>query len=337
MAMNKEALFYEKTFKGIRCHICPHECLIPEGKSGYCRTRVNNNGVLYTIAYGNPCAASVDPVEKKPLFHFLPASQCFSIATAGCNLSCLNCQNWEISSKSPDETINMNLLPEKVVDRCIKMGCSSIAYTYTEPITYYEYTYDTAVIAHEHGIRNIMVSAGYINREPLLKLCKVIDAANIDLKSFSNEIYLKLNGVKLNPVLDTLKTLKDEGVWLEITNLLIPSWNDDMDMVKRMCHWLFENGFEDTPLHFSRFFPMYKLSQLPPTPIAALKTARKIAMNEGLKYVYAGNAPELDMENTICPHCHRNLIRRRGYRILENHIKQGQCEFCGEKIAGIWR
>jgi len=235
------------------------------------------------------------------------------------------------------ETENIDLPPEKVISSCIQSGCLSVAYTYSEPITYYEYTYDTSVIAHQQGVRNILVSAGYINPEPLRKLCKVIDAANIDLKSFSNEIYLKLNGGKLHPVLNTLKTLKDEGVWLEITNLVIPSWNDDSEMIKRMCHWLYENGFENTPLHFSRFFPMYKLLQLPPTPVNVLKNARDIAIKEGLKYVYVGNVPELDMENTICPKCHKVVIKRRGYRIMENHIKDGKCEFCGGKIAGVWK
>ena len=334
--MKKEALFYEKNPVGVKCHICPRECIIPEGKTGFCKSRVNNKGILYTIAYGNPCAVNVDPVEKKPLLHFLPGSKSLSIATAGCNLSCLNCQNSTISQKSPMETENFDLPPEKVVSLCRQEKCASIAYTYTEPITYYEYTYDTSVIAHQMGIRNIMVSAGYINPEPLRKLCKVIDAANIDLKSFSNEIYRELNGVKLQPVLDTLKTLKDEGVWLEITNLLIPSWNDDTDMILRMCHWLAENGFENTPLHFSRFFPMYKLMQSQTTPINTLKNAYNIAINEGLKYVFIGNVPELNMENTICPKCHKEVIKRSGYKIQENHIKSGKCGFCGEKIAGIW-
>ena len=335
--MKKEALFYEKTLKGVKCHICPRECIIPEGKAGFCKSRVNHKGILYTIAYGNPCVVNVDPVEKKPLLHFLPGSKSLSIATAGCNLSCLNCQNATISQKSPTETENFDLPPEKVVSLCRQEKCVSIAYTYTEPITYYEYTYDTSVIAHQQGIRNIMVSAGYINPEPLRKLCKVIDAANIDLKSFSNDIYNKLNGGKLQPVLNTLKTLKDEGVWLEITNLIIPSWNNDTDIIKRMCHWLAENGFEDTPLHLSRFFPMYKLMLSQVTPIHDLKNAWNIAIQSGLKYVFIGNVPELNMENTICPKCHKEVIKRLEYRILENHIKNGKCEFCGEKIAGIWK
>jgi pyruvate formate lyase activating enzyme len=333
----KEALFCTITPKGVRCQICPNECSIKEGGAGDCRSRVNQNGKLYSIAYGNPCAVHVDPVEKKPLLHFLPGSRAFSIASAGCNLACLYCQNWTISQTSPNETENSDLLPDKLIEACKSESCESIAYTYSEPITFYEYTYDSAVLARQEGIKNIMVTAGYINREPLLKLCKVIDASNVDLKSFSDDIYLRLNAGRLQPVLDTLVTMKNEGVWLEITNLVVPSWNDDMDMIKRMCNWLLQNGFEETPLHFSRFMPMYKLTQLPPTPVNILKNASEIAQKEGLKYVYVGNVPNLDAENTICPKCQKMIVERHGYSILQNHIKDEKCSFCGTKIAGVWK
>jgi pyruvate formate lyase activating enzyme len=333
----KEALFYTMTPKGIHCLVCPNECDIKEGESGDCRNRVNREGKLYSIAYGNPCAVHIDPIEKKPLLHFLPGSKAFSVATAGCNLACLYCQNWTISQKSPNETENVDLLPDKLIESCKKENCESIAYTYSEPITFYEYTYDSAILARQAGIKNVLKSAGYINREPLLKLCKVIDAANIDLKAFSDDIYLKLIAGKLQPVLDTLITLKKEGVWLEITNLVVPSWNDDMDMIKRMCDWLLQNGFEQTPLHFSRFMPMYKLTQLPPTPVNILKNAREIAFKEGLKYVYIGNIPGLDSENTLCSKCHSLVVERRGYSILQNHIFGGKCTFCGTTIAGVWK
>jgi len=333
----KEAMFYTVTPKGIRCLICPNECNIKEGEAGDCRNRVNRGGKLYSIAYGNPCAVHIDPIEKKPLLHFLPGSKAFSVATAGCNLACLYCQNWSISQKSPNETQNSDLLPDKLVEACKKEGCESIAYTYSEPITFYEYTYDSTVLARQAGIKNVLKSAGYINREPLLKLCKVIDAANIDLKSFSEDIYLKLCAGKLQPVLDTLITLKKEGVWLEITNLVVPSWNDDMEMIKRMSGWLAQNGFEQTPLHFSRFSPMYKLTQLPPTPLNTLKSARETAMKEGLKHVYVGNVPGLDLENTICPKCHNMVVERRGFSTLQNHIFGGKCTFCGAAIAGVWQ
>ena len=333
----KEALFYTTTPKGIRCLICPNECDIKEGETGDCHNRLHKNGKLYSIAYGNPCAIHVDPIEKKPLNHFFPASKAFSIATAGCNLACLNCQNWTISQKSPAETKNYDLLPDKVVESCLENKCESIAYTYSEPITFYEYTHDTSVLARQAGIKNVLVSAGYINKEPLLKLCKVTDAANIDLKSFSDEIYLKLNAGKLQPILDTLLTMKNEGVWLEITNLVVPSWTDDLEMIKKMCGWLTKNGFSETPLHFSRFQPLYKLTQLPPTPVNILMAARDIAVKEGLKYVYVGNVPGAGNENTMCPKCSKLVVERRGYSIVQNYIEKGKCKFCQAEIAGVWR
>lgn len=332
----REAMFYTITPKGIRCLTCPNECDIKEGESGDCHNHLSKGGKLYSIAYGNPCAVHVDPIEKKPMLHFLPGSNAFSIATAGCNLACLNCQNWTISQTSPEETRNYDLLPDKVVDACIENKCESVAYTYSEPITFYEYTYDSSTLAHEAGLKNVLVTAGYINQEPLLKLCKVIDGANVDLKSFSNDIYLKLNAGKLQPILDTLVTMKKEGVWLEITNLVVPSWTDDLDMIKRMCGWLLENGFEENPLHFSRFQPLYKLTQLPPTPVPVLTGAREIALNEGLKHVYIGNVPVPGGQNTVCPKCNKVVIERKGYSIMENHIVNGKCSFCGAPIAGVW-
>jgi pyruvate formate lyase activating enzyme len=333
----KEAFFYSQTPKGIRCLICPNECDIKEGESGDCRNRINKQGKLYTIAYGNPCAVHIDPVEKKPLYHFFPGSRAFSVATAGCNLACLNCQNWTISQKSPAETKNYDLLPDKLIKSCLENSCELIAYTYSEPLTFYEYTYDSSILAKQAGIKNVIVTAGYINKEPLIKLSKVIDAANVDLKSFSDDIYLRLNAGSLQPVLNTLLSLKDEGVWLEITNLVVPSWTDDMDMIKRMCGWLVSNGFKGTPLHFSRFHPSYKLTQLPPTPVNILKNAREIALKEGLEHVYIGNVPGGDAENTICPKCGKTVIERRGFAIIEKNLNDGNCGFCDEKIPGVWK
>ncbi len=333
---SREAMYYTTTPRGLKCLRCPNECTIKEGELGDCHNHLSYNGKLYTIAYGNPCAVHIDPIEKKPLLHFLPESSAFSIATAGCNLACLNCQNWSISQKSPRETRNFDLMPDKVIEAAIKNNCESIAYTYSEPITFYEYTYDTAILARNAGIKNVMVSAGYINEEPMRKLARVIDAANIDLKSFKDSIYLKLNAGKLEPILRTLKILNEEGVWLEITNLIIPGWTDDFDMIREMCDWLYKNGFADNPLHFSRFQPSYKLTQLPPTPLSTLTKAREIALDAGIKYVYIGNIPGTEAENTFCPDCNKILMKRRGYRILSNHIKNGKCEYCGEPIAGVW-
>jgi pyruvate formate lyase activating enzyme len=291
---------------------------------------------LYTLAFGNPCTVAVDPVEKKPLYHFLPGSKAFSIATAGCNLVCLNCQNWTISQTSPEKTRNIDLMPKRVVEGCSNNKCSSIAYTYSEPVTFYEYVFETATIAREEGIKNIFKSNGYINPEPLKKLCGVIDAANIDLKAFSESTYLKLTGGKLQPVLDSLKVFKDMGVWLEVTSLLVPGWTDNESDITKMCKWLSVNGFRETPLHFSRFYPMYKLEQLPPTPVEILEKAYKIARNEGLKYVYTGNVPGNEIADTHCPSCQEIVVERQGFRIVTNSIKNGRCTKCGNKVDGVW-
>jgi len=333
---SREAMYQVETPKGIRCQICPNECTLKEGELSDCRNRRVYNNKLFTIAYGNPCAVHMDPIEKKPLYHYHPGSDAFSIATAGCNLACLNCQNWTISQSSPEETENYDLMPQLVVNQAQKYKCLSIAYTYSEPITWYEYLFDTGTIAREAGIKNVLVSAGYINRDPLLKLCKVVDAANIDLKSMDDNIYLKLNAGKLEPVLNTLRTLKDNGVWLEITNLVVPSWTDDLDMISRMCGWLAQNGFDDTPLHFSRFHPQYKLQRLPATPLKTLEAAKNIALSEGLKFVYVGNVPGTRDANTHCPNCQELLVERAGYAIKTQKIVNGNCPGCSEAIAGHW-
>jgi pyruvate formate lyase activating enzyme len=332
----KIAMFQEETPRGIMCRICPNECVLKEGETSKCNNRRVHDSKLWTMAYGNPCSANVDPVEKKPLFHFFPGSRAYSIATAGCNLVCLNCQNWTISQTSPDKTRNYDLMPEKVVQESIKNNCRSIAYTYSEPTTFYEYTYETAVLARKAGVRNIVKSNGYINPDPLKKLCSVIDAANIDLKSFSDSTYLRLTGGKLQPVLDSLKIYKDMGVWLEITNLIVPTWSDNTDEIGRMYKWLSENGFKDTPVHISRFYPTYKLEQLPPTPVEILKNAARIAISEGLLYVYVGNVPGDEISDTKCPSCGTIVVARQGYRITTNNITGGKCNKCGKEIKGVW-
>jgi pyruvate formate lyase activating enzyme len=333
---SKESVFYEVTPRGLKCLICPNECTVKPNEVSTCRNRINKNDKLYTIAYGNPCAVHIDPIEKKPLNHFLPGSRSFSIATAGCNLACLNCQNWEISQSTPTATKNYDLMPEDLVTNCIKSGCESISYTYSEPITFYEYTYDSAKIAASKGIRNVLVTNGYINEKPLRYFLEHIDAANVDLKSFSESIYLKLNAGKLQPIQNALKIMKEHGVWLEITNLIVPGWTDDFGMIKEMCEWLSANDLNNFPLHFSRFNPMYKLTQLPSTPVSALEMARNIALAAGIKFVYIGNVPGTDASNTSCPNCKKLLIERLGFQITQNHIKNGKCEYCGETIPGVW-
>jgi pyruvate formate lyase activating enzyme len=332
----KVAMYQEETARGIMCRICPNECVLKEGEISKCNNRKVYKSVLYTMAYGNPCSAAIDPVEKKPLYHFYPGTRAFSVATAGCNLVCLNCQNWTISQTSPDKTRNVEMMPQQVVDECEKSGCRSIAYTYSEPNTFYEYALDTAKIARQRGIKNIFKSNGYINPEPLKKMCEVLDAANIDLKAITESTYLKLSGGKLQPVLDSLKVYRDMGVWLEITNLIIPAWTDKTDDIRAMCRWLAGNGFSSVPLHFSRFYPMYKLEQLPPTPADLLNKAADIAHEEGLKYVYTGNLPGSEISDTKCPWCGAVVVKRQGFRVVSNTIKNGSCPSCSKKVDGIW-
>ena len=333
---SREGLFWSSVPKGVKCHICPNECVIREGKAGLCHNRINYDGRLYSIAYGNPCAINIDPIEKKPLNHFCPGIKAFSVAAAGCNLSCKNCQNWNISQTSPRETENYELMPEKLIENAIAGKCKSIAYTYTEPVTSYEYTIDSARLAQKHGLKNVLVTAGFINQVPLRHLCQYIDAANVDLKSFSNEIYLKLSSGTLEPVLRTLKTMAEMNVWLEITNLIIPGWTDDPAMIRKMCNWLVDNGLAGSPLHFSRFHPANKLLHLLATPIESLLKAKEIALSEGIKYVYIGNVQGIEDANTFCPKCKVLLIKRIGFSVVQNKLVKGCCSNCSEKIEGVW-
>lgn len=320
----------------IQCELCPRECLVANGQRGFCGVRENRNGKYYSLVYGNPCAVHVDPIEKKPFYHLLPASTSFSIATAGCNFRCKFCQNWEISQTTPDETYNVELPPEKVVALAKKAGSRSIAYTYAEPTIFFEYMIDTAKLAKKEGVLNVYHSNGFINPSPLQELCKVLDAANIDLKGFTEEYYSSMAQGQLAPVLKTLKTLKHEGVHLELTNLVIPTKNDHADNVGKMCAWIKNELGPDTPVHFSRFYPLYKLRNLPPTPVSTLEKCRKIAMDIGLEYAYIGNVPGHEGERTYCPKCKKVLIVRQGYYVVENNLDKGKCKYCGKPIAGIW-
>ncbi|MBU0979238.1 MAG: AmmeMemoRadiSam system radical SAM enzyme [Nanoarchaeota archaeon] len=333
---SKEGYHYRKLGENVQCEVCPNSCLLEPGDRSICRNKINHEGKLYTLAYGNPCAVHIDPIEKKPLFHFLPQSLAFSIATAGCTFRCLNCQNWSISQSKPEETRNYDLMPGKVIEAAMQNKCSSIAYTYSEPTAFYEYMYDSSKLAQGRGIKNIWITNGSMNEEALRDLCKYMDAANVDLKGFKEDIYNELNAGQLKPILHTLKVLKEEKKWFEITNLVVPSWTDDLGMIREMCSWLDKEGFSDYPLHFSRFTPLYKLTHLPPTPVKTLENARKIAQDEGIKFVYIGNVPGTEAQNTYCPRCSKLLIERQGYLIKQNHIKDGTCEFCGEKIPGVW-
>ena len=285
-----ECNYYKRLDDGrVECTLCPHHCRMAEGKTGVCHSRRNQGGVLVSDVYGKPCALAIDPIEKKPLYHFHPGTTCLSLACTGCNFRCLNCQNHDISQVAPSDVNHYELSPEDVVALCLKHHCPGIAYTYTEPLTYLEYIIDCARLAHEAGLWNILVTAGYVCQEPLADLLPYLDAANVDLKSFSDDIYMKVSGGHLQPVLDTIIAMKQAGVWVEITNLVIPGVNDDMQMIRQMCRWLNERGLNEAPLHFSRFFPRYRMQDVPPTPIATLKAAKRIAEEEGISHVYLGN------------------------------------------------
>lgn len=286
----KECRYYQQLEGGaVQCLLCPHRCRIANGRTGICKSRRNMGGRLYSEVYGKPCSLAIDPIEKKPLYHFHPRTKCLSIACTGCNFRCLNCQNHEISQVSPDQVGHYPLTPDQVVAICVEHQCPGIAYTYTEPLTYIEYVMDIARLAHEQGLWNILVTAGYVCEEPLNDLLPYIDAANIDLKSFSDEIYQRVSGGHLSTVLNTILAMRDAGVWIELTNLIIPGVNDDMQMIRQMCEWMSDHQLTDVPLHFSRFFPQYRMKDMAPTPVSTLKQAQQIAHEAGIRHVYLGN------------------------------------------------
>ncbi len=332
----REAMFYETRGDTVYCQLCPNQCILNNNMTGVCRVRKNINGILYTLVYGSVCAAHNDPIEKKPFFHFLPGTRVFSIATVGCNMHCLNCQNWSISQASPGDVETRHLGPKDVIEQAKLSNSKIIAYTYTEPTIFYEFMHDTAQVAHQEGLKNVIISNGYINQEPLKKISKLIDGANIDLKGFDKDVLMKLTGGNLPDILRSIKQYKEEGIWVEITNLIVPSYTDDLKKIEELCDWIKKNLGEDVPLHFSRFHPQYKLTNLPPTPVETLKRAREIALKKGLSYVYIGNVPGNEFEDTYCPNCNKKIIERQGYLVQKPKIKDGKCEYCGERIEGVW-
>ncbi len=321
----------------VRCGLCPRRCVVPPGGRGYCEVRENIDGVYYTLTYGNPCAIHVDPIEKKPFYHFLPTTTAFSIATAGCNLDCKFCQNWHISQARPEELANYDLPPEELVEAAVRSGSQSIAYTYSEPTIFYEYMLDCAKLAHARGLRNVYHSNGFIEPEPLRELCEYLDAANVDLKGFTEQYYSDMTDGSLAPVLRSLKILKEEGVHLEITTLLIAGQNDDPETLAAMCRWIRDNLGASVPVHFSRFHPQHRLRNLPPTPLERLEVARNIALREGLEYVYVGNVPGHEANNTYCPVCSAELIHRIGYSVEVRGLDGGRCSECGAAVDGVWQ
>lgn len=320
----------------VQCELCPKGCIMRPGQSGDCRIRVNIDGKLVAVTYGYPCAVHIDPIEKKPLFHFLPGAKAFSIATAGCNLHCKFCQNWEISQENPENLAAQPLPPEAIPEAAQRAGCRSVAYTYSEPIAYYEYTLDCCIQARQAGLKNLLITAGYINLPPLEKLCAHLDAANIDVKAFSEPFYQDVCGGTLKPVLDALVLTKAKGVLVEVTNLVVPTLNDSDEDLQNLCRWIATYLGRETPLHFSRFFPLYRMQHLPPTPAATLKRAREIAKADGLLHVYVGNVELPGAEDTYCPGCGRRLIGRRQFTVLNNDLVNGACPNCQTKVYGVW-
>ncbi|MFH1007424.1 MAG: AmmeMemoRadiSam system radical SAM enzyme [Candidatus Latescibacterota bacterium] len=334
----KEASFYERMDGDrVRCALCHHRCRIPESQTGRCGVRQNKGGKLYSLVYGKAVSQNVDPIEKKPLFHLYPGSGAFSIATMGCNFTCLHCQNADISQFPREEhrIAGKDLAPDQVVSLARQHHCRSIAYTYTEPTVFFEYAYDTARLASEAGIKNVWVTNGYVTREALETVHPYLDAANVDLKAFTEDFYREICGARLAPVLDGLQRMKSLGIWVEVTTLIIPSLNDSEGELGEIARFILSLGAE-TPWHVSAFYPTHRLTDPPRTPVSTLRKARAIGLEAGLRYVYCGNAPGEDGENTYCFLCGKCLIRRIGYRIAEYHLKGGRCAFCGNEMDGIF-
>jgi len=324
--------------QSVQCDLCPKGCVIGPGERGDCRIRVNLEGELRAVTYGLPSAVHVDPIEKKPLNHFRPGRPILSLATVGCNLHCRNCQNWTLSQTDPEDSDNVALPPHALVELAHRRSIPMVAFTYSEPLAYYEYTLEGSIAARAAGLDTVLVSAGYANPGPLRRLFQVTSAANIDLKAFSDEFYREVCSGTLRPVLDALVIAKEEDVWLEVTNLVIPTLNDDPQMVKEMARWMVENLGPETPLHLSRFTPRYRLQNLPPTPEAMLGELAEVVREQGLHHVYLGNVLGTDHQSTYCSSCHRRLVERRGYVIGDNALAEtgGVCPHCETRAAGVW-
>ncbi|WP_303720776.1 AmmeMemoRadiSam system radical SAM enzyme [Malonomonas rubra] len=332
-----EAMFYSPLEEDrVHCRLCHHQCQIAAGKLGICGVRENRGGKLYSLVYGKAVATNIDPIEKKPLFHLLPGSTSFSVATVGCNFRCRHCQNWQIAQfphLHKREIPGQELSPQAIVKQAEQAGCASIAYTYTEPTIYFEYAYDTAKLASAAGLKNVFVSNGYTSFEALRAIAPYLDAANIDLKSFSDDFYRRVCGARLQPVLDTIRLYRELGIWLEITTLLIPGYNDDEEQLRQIAEFICSVGV-DIPWHVTAFYPTHKLLDAPRTPVETLRKARQIGLQAGLRYVYEGNIPGEGGENSYCHQCGELLIERYGFSIRKNLLQNGRCS-CGEAISGV--
>ena len=334
----KEAMFYEKlTDAKVHCGLCRFRCTIAAGKRGICGVRENRGGILYSLVYGKAVAENIDPIEKKPLFHFHPGSRTFSVATVGCNFRCRHCQNYSISQSAWGGGVigGRDLSPEEIVAKAVAAGCSSISYTYTEPTIFYEYAFDTARLARQAGLKNVFVTNGYITPEALTQISPFLDAANIDLKGFTEKFYQETVSARLADVLDTIIDYKRHGIWVEITTLIIPNHNDSESELRGLAGFIAERVGVDTPWHVSQFYPTYLLTDQPRTPVATLRRARQIGLEAGLRYVYEGNVPGEGGENTYCPGCGELLVGRHGFFIRENRIRAERCPACLTPVDGV--
>jgi len=332
---SREAQFWEKLDGDVECSLCHQQCRIRPGKRGLCGVRENQNGMLMTLVYGSLVAANIDPIEKKPFFHFLPGSLAYSIATAGCNFRCLHCQNADIS-QLPRETGQIPgefVSPKNVVAKAKSLDCQCIAYTYSEPTIFFEYAFDVATLAHEAGLKNVFVSNGYMGEEAAQKISPILDGINIDLKG-DDQFYRKVCGAKLEHVKHNIESFWKRGVFVEVTTLLIPGYNDSEAVLQDMAAFL-AGVSPDMPWHISAFYPMYKMKDVPPTGIESLSRGLKAGREAGLKYVYAGNISGKS-EDTICPFCKEVLIERSGYRVMRNSAINGHCSKCASALAGVW-
>ena len=334
----KEARFYDKqAYRKIKCKLCPRGCAIDDRERGYCGVRENRGGTYYTLVHSRVVTAHIDPIEKKPLFHFLPGTVAFSLATAGCNVNCKMCQNWDISQVRPEQVRSNYAPPERVAVLAQQNSCPTIAYTYSEPVVFYEYVADTAEAAHRLGVKSVVVTGGYIQQEPLEKLCRQVDAIKVDLKGYSEKFYKEVVNGELKPVLDGLVTIRKHGVWNEIVYLVIPTLNDSETEFQGLAKWVKSELGPDVPVHFTRFHPEYLLKNLPPTPVETLERAKAVADAEGLHYVYIGNVPGHPAENTYCPKCRKIVVERTGYTVGTVHIHNNKCQYCQQPIPGVWR
>ena len=322
--------------KSVQCELCPRRCRVPDGLRGYCRVRENRGGTYYSLVYGTACAGNLDPIEKKPFFHVYPGTKAFSIATVGCNMHCKFCQNFDISQANPGDIQIPYRTPDDIATEAAMSGARTLAFTYSEPTIFHEYMHDCAQAARDRGVESIIISNGYINDAPQKALFPLVKAIKIDLKSFAPSFYTKICEGTLQPVLDTLKRLSGSGVWYEIVNLIIPSLNDNTQDIQRLSAWVVKELGPDVPLHFTRYTPLYRLKNLPPTPTETLLQAREIAMKEGCHFAYCGNQPGMDGEHTFCPSCKKAVLKRYGFRILEDNLSGGKCTYCQTVIPGVW-